>query len=444
MTPVSIAVFIMMLIAAGFGFAIAWVFKSGKIESFLEDYKSKVKLANRLQEEQESLVKHANNLQSDTLKISQKNEKQSKRIQSLKDIVQQLEHDKEFIFKEYEQFRQEVKTKLSKSQKLFEAYEDVKEKNQRLKIKADKWKIRFHETEQKLQETEAAYLKVNKDKEQILDKLSTPGTSTESMLKWEKNYKELKLKFLALTKEKTDLEKEIAHTDSGKNKQLDSMISKLSEEIVILKKENKTLQYQLSEKSVESKPAKDRESILARIKSRSKQVDFTRIGKGNARSKDDLKKLKGLGTLIDQKFQAIGINTFAQIANLNAYDQKLLNFFLELPQGKIESEKWVSQAKMKLGRTEDKKETLARVSSNIQKIDFDRIGEASPSQKDSLQSIVGIGPFIEKKLNAIGIFRLEQLARLSEADIEEINSIIELAPGHIQNDDWVGQARRMK
>lgn len=442
MTSVFFAVLIMMSVAAGLGFSIAWIFRGDRFQGILEDYHDKKNQALQLKEDQESLIKHANNLQSETLKLSQKNEKLSKRAQSYKDIVQQLEQDKEFIFKEYEQFRQQVKTKLEKSQKLLSAFDEIKDKNQKLRIKADKWKVRFHEAEEKLLQTEQAYLKVNKDKEHALEKLSTSGVSAKSLLEWENNYKELKLQFLALQKEKEDLETAISGTSSNAT---DESIKRLSEEIVILKKENKKLKTQITERTSDTSKflSKDKEAVLNRIRSRSKQLDITRIGKADPRTKDNLKELKGLGNLIDQKFQAIGINTFQQMASLNEYDQKLLNFFLELPQGKIESEKWVDQAKQKLGIKKGKS-PLKKASENIEKLNLERVGGSSPSRKDNLQSIIGIGPFIEQKLNAIGIFRLEQLAMLDEKDIEEINSIIELAPGHIKNDDWVGQAKRMK
>ena len=444
MTSISIAVFIMMAIAAGFGFSIAWVYKSEKVQKFLKDFQTQKFQVDQLKEEQESLVQHSNNLQAETLKISQKNEKQVKRIQSLKDIVQQLENDKEFIFREYEQFRLEVQNKLERSQQFMAAFEEIKEKNQKLKIKADKWKIKLHETQHQLKETESSYLKTKKEKDQILEKLSSPDSSAEHVLEWENNYKELKLKFLALTKEKKELERQLTIGSAADKGDSDLSLSKLSEEIVILKRENKALFSQLNEKESSTKPGNDKDEVLARIKSRIKQVDFARIGKTNPRSTDDLKDLKGLGALIEQKFHAIGINTFAQLASFNEYDQKLFNFFLELPLGKIESEKWVAQSRSILGLDEDSGEVLKRISSNIDKINFDRIGEASPKQKDNLQAIIGIGPFIEQKLNAIGIFRVEQLARLSDKDIDEINGIIELAPGHINSDDWVGQARRMK
>ena len=97
-----------------------------------------------------------------------------------------------------------------------------------------------------------------------------------------------------------------------------------------------------------------------------------------------------------------------------------------------------------IGQEDKQDEILARIGQSKDKIDFKRIGEASPTRKDNLQLIKGIGPFIEQKLNAIGIFRIQQLSRLSSEDVQEINDIIELAPGHILQDDWVGQAKRMK
>ncbi|MEM9823666.1 MAG: hypothetical protein AAF985_21450, partial [Bacteroidota bacterium] len=74
----------------------------------------------------------------------------------------------------------------------------------------------------------------------------------------------------------------------------------------------------------------------------------------------------------------------------------------------------------------------------------DRIGTAQKTQKDNLQKINGIGPFIEKKLNTLGIYRFEQIAKLNEKDIELINQIIDLKPGFIRQDNWVRQAKKMK
>lgn len=77
-------------------------------------------------------------------------------------------------------------------------------------------------------------------------------------------------------------------------------------------------------------------------------------------------------------------------------------------------------------------------------LDFSRIGLSAAGNKDNLQKINGIGPFIEKKLNALGIYRFDQIARLNNRDIDIINQIIDLKPDFIRQDNWVKQAKKMK
>ena len=87
---------------------------------------------------------------------------------------------------------------------------------------------------------------------------------------------------------------------------------------------------------------------------------------------------------------------------------------------------------------------LQQINQRKRELDFRRIGMAEAEQKDNLQRINGIGPFIEKKLNALGIYRFEQIARLNEKDIDKINKIIDLKPGFIRQVEWVRQAKKMK
>ncbi|MEL4308429.1 hypothetical protein [Joostella sp. CR20] len=74
------------------------------------------------------------------------------------------------------------------------------------------------------------------------------------------------------------------------------------------------------------------------------------------------------------------------------------------------------------------------------KLDFNKIGIASEEAKDDLKQIEGIGPFIEKKLNSIGIYKYEQLSKLSDQDIDIVTELIEFFPGRIKRDDWKGKA----
>lgn len=74
-------------------------------------------------------------------------------------------------------------------------------------------------------------------------------------------------------------------------------------------------------------------------------------------------------------------------------------------------------------------------------LNFDHIGIANASSKEDLTRINGIGPYIEQKLNAIGIFNYEQISRLEEADIRVLTELIDFFPGRIERDDWVGQSK---
>lgn len=78
---------------------------------------------------------------------------------------------------------------------------------------------------------------------------------------------------------------------------------------------------------------------------------------------------------------------------------------------------------------------------NKPSLDFTSFGNATSSNRSELTHIHGIGPYIEEKLNEIGIFTFEQLSNLKENDIRVITELIEFFPGRINRDDWVGQAK---
>ena len=63
--------------------------------------------------------------------------------------------------------------------------------------------------------------------------------------------------------------------------------------------------------------------------------------------------------------------------------------------------------------------------------------------KDNLQVIKGIGPFIEEKLNALGIYMFVQIARMTPELEEEVNVAIEFFPGRVKRDEWVKQAKEL-
>ena len=93
----------------------------------------------------------------------------------------------------------------------------------------------------------------------------------------------------------------------------------------------------------------------------------------------------------------------------------------------------------------DNEETIVlnRIRARAGEINFNRIGLASAATADDLKVIVGIGPFLEKKLHAIGIYTFRQIANFTQEDIEKVNDIIEFFPGRIERDNWVGQAAEL-
>lgn len=64
--------------------------------------------------------------------------------------------------------------------------------------------------------------------------------------------------------------------------------------------------------------------------------------------------------------------------------------------------------------------------------------------RDDLKRIKGVGPAIEKTLNELGIFRLSQIAEMSEYDIDRVASRLKGFRSRIYREDWIGQARELK
>jgi len=88
----------------------------------------------------------------------------------------------------------------------------------------------------------------------------------------------------------------------------------------------------------------------------------------------------------------------------------------------------------------DKQEVLARIKEKAAGLDFDTIGTAVADDKDDLKLVKGIGPFIEEKLNALGIYTFRQIANFTEEIEQQVNEAIEFFPGRIRRDNWKGQA----
>ena len=168
-------------------------------------------------------------------------------------------------------------------------------------------------------------------------------------------------------------------------------------------------------------------------------------------SKDDLQVIKGIGPFIEEKLNALGITTYRQIANMTAALEEQVNEAIEFFPGRVKRDQWVAQAKILLGEdvTLDEKalkmaEDLERIAAKADGIDFGILGVATIGQKDDLQQIKGIGPFIEEKLNALGIMTFDQISKMTPEIEEEVNVAIEFFMGRVKRDEWVRQATELR
>ena len=204
-----------------------------------------------------------------------------------------------------------------------------------------------------------------------------------------------------------------------------------------------------AEKKPVTKEAKKKEE-LKRVQERSETIDFSILGTAKASDKDDLQVIKGVGPFIEEKLNALGIYTYLQVSKMTSKLETDVNEAIEFFPGRVKRDQWVNQAKILLG--EDVKldekalkqaEDLERISKKAESIDFATLGVATASDKDSLQTIKGIGPFIEEKLYALGIFTFEQVGNMTPEIETQVNKAIEFFPGRVKRDEWAKQAREL-
>ena len=173
------------------------------------------------------------------------------------------------------------------------------------------------------------------------------------------------------------------------------------------------------------------------------------LGTAKASDKDDLQVIKGVGPFIEEKLNALGIYTYLQVSKMTSKLETDVNEAIEFFPGRVKRDQWVNQAKILLG--EDVKldekalkqaEDLERISKKAESIDFATLGVATASDKDSLQTIKGIGPFIAEKLYALGYLHLRAGWKHDVRTIEEqVNKAIEFFPGRVKRDEWAKQGR---
>jgi poly(hydroxyalkanoate) granule-associated protein len=89
---------------------------------------------------------------------------------------------------------------------------------------------------------------------------------------------------------------------------------------------------------------------------------------------------------------------------------------------------------------------MEEMNSQIQGLAEDRRAAglaAPPAEKDNLKLISGIGPVLEGKLNGAGITTYQQIAALTDEEIERLELEVIHFSGRVHRDDWIGQAKTL-
>jgi|WetSurMetagenome_2_1015567.scaffolds.fasta_scaffold00654_4 predicted flap endonuclease-1-like 5' DNA nuclease len=186
-----------------------------------------------------------------------------------------------------------------------------------------------------------------------------------------------------------------------------------------------------------------RTELFRRISERKVKIHYDRIGIATEEEADDLTTISGIGGWINEKLNMLGIYTFRQISNFTKEDVVAVTEAIEYFPGRIERDEWILQAK-DLVRIEGKKsDLLKRIRDRKGRIYYDRLGIAHKHEANNLTLIDGLGLWVEERLNTLGIYTFSQISKLTHTDIETITEVLEIIPGRIEKDNWVGQAAEL-
>ncbi len=71
------------------------------------------------------------------------------------------------------------------------------------------------------------------------------------------------------------------------------------------------------------------------------------------------------------------------------------------------------------------------------------LAEAREGGADNLKMIKGIGPKLERQLNALGYFHFDQISAWDASDVAWVDQNLKGFRGRVSRDNWVDQARRL-
>jgi predicted flap endonuclease-1-like 5' DNA nuclease len=226
--------------------------------------------------------------------------------------------------------------------------------------------------------------------------------------------------------------KEDAKKLDGINKRLESEINTLSIQIQRLKEEN--IDLRSAAESYKQKYQEDISDVRDGLKSE-KYNYVTELRE----LKIEVQKAKVEREKAVREYDVALLNS--QI--LKEENENLKN---ELDRAKAESERIKAGDQLLKDRIKQEQKRL-----EVKEDDFElkkqlllqSIGVVAEADKDDIRQIRGIGPFIEKKLNKIGVYTVAQIANFTKDDIQRATELIKYFPGRIERDNWILQAKEI-
>ncbi len=166
--------------------------------------------------------------------------------------------------------------------------------------------------------------------------------------------------------------------------------------------------------------------------------------------RDDLKLIGGVAAKYEQKLNALGIFHFDQIAAWTEKDITWFKSHLGEFDERVAKEKWIEQAaKLATGwRPErdagDAPKSAARPKAKKEPKDGpERLKSPRKGKADDLKLIWGVADELEKKLQALGIWHFEQIAKWTDIDEKWMTEKLGDATNRIGRDNWVAQAKKL-
>lgn len=413
----SMMAWILLGVTALLGLFLGWLLRGGKVK----------RLKNQLDEsEKKYKLLHAENAGLENQFKQQTADVQEKttRIETMEANMQSYEQNQFKLRNSLDAAQQQVE-QLSKAQLLAgESSTDFEDKIAAMENQTADYEAELAEQRKTIQELKANLQKHQAEKQQA---------------ETEKQHVEIELEKLM------DNSKTIVTPSSVTIQTAFSKIDGLESRIQQMEEENRILQTSVLEVKTESGEMVAKEelnSMRARINILSEE------------NKDLKKQVSGIKDIsiseTDHRNRIVELEKEnerlrSQMSNKNRLATgPFVNPNIPTPDPETENEPVLSEAEMTDEVDRQQVELL-----KTQKAQFgvmgDRISveavEAPPTYtKDDLTKIEGIGPFIEKKLNEIGIISFRQLAKMDQSEIDRVTAAIQFFPGRIERDNWVGQA----